>query len=138
MFASLSAIGQPAGIVRVGSDAHFDEQPFEIRNAYVLEGVPVKAHLSALLGLISSDLLSVTAYIDSETYLLLGAEFHRFDKVDATLPLWSRQPSDGNSSQMELANELFVPGDRPDLFLSLNLWPGVQKMNSGIDGSAFE
>jgi hypothetical protein len=49
MLASLSAIGQPAGIVRMGSDAHFDEQPFEIRNAYVLEGVPVKAHLSALL-----------------------------------------------------------------------------------------
>jgi hypothetical protein len=42
MLASLSAIGQPAGIVRVSSDAHFDEQPFEIRNAYVLEGVPVK------------------------------------------------------------------------------------------------
>jgi hypothetical protein len=56
ILASFNASGQPAGIVRVGNEAHFDEQPFEIRNAYVLEGVPVKAHLSAFLGLVSIDL----------------------------------------------------------------------------------
>jgi uncharacterized protein DUF1329 len=133
ILASLSAVGQPAGIVRVGSDAHFDEQPFEIRNAYVLEGVPVKTKMSVMLGLISTDFISATAYVDSETYLLLGAEFRRSDKVDATLPLWSRPSTDGNTLQMELANEFFVPGDRPDLFLSLNLWPGMQKMNSGME-----
>lgn len=139
ILASLSASGEPSGIIRVGNQAHFDEQTFEIRNAYVLEGVPVKKHISALFGLFSMDLLSATVFIDSETYLLLGAEFHRLDQVDASIPLWSRHSVDGKSVQMELSNELFVPGDKAEFFLSLNLWPGVQKVNSdNIDPSALE
>ncbi len=38
-----------------------------------------------------------------------------------------------------LSNELYVPGDRPEFFLSLNLGPGMQTLNAGhLDASTFE
>jgi hypothetical protein len=123
----------------VGNEAHFDEETFEVRNAYVLEAVPVLEHVSFLGGLISIDFLRATAYLDSETYVLLGAEFQRFDLTDASVPLWSRRAAAGGGEQLMLSNEFYVPGDRPEFLLSLNLGPGMQTLNAGrLDASTFE
>ena len=139
ILASLKAIGEPAGITRVGNEAHFDEETFEVRNAYVLEAVPVLEHVSFLGGLISIDFLRATAYLDSETYVLLGAEFQRFDLTDASVPLWSRRAAAGGGEQLMLSNEFYVPGDRPEFLLSLNLGPGTQTLNAGrLDANTFE
>ena len=74
-----------------------------------------------------------------ETYVLLGAEFQWFDLTDASVPLWSRRAAAGGGEQLVLSNELYVPGDRPEFFMSLNLGPGMQRLNAGhLDGSTFE
>lgn len=139
ILACLSATRESAGISRVGNEAHFDEEPFELRTAYVLEAVPLQQHVSILGGLISIDLLHATVYIDSETYLFLGGEFQWFDLVDASVPLWSRHVEAGEIAQLMLSNELFVPGDRPEFLLSLNIGPGMQRLNKGdLDASSFE
>ena len=139
ILASLKATGEPAGITRVGNEAHFDEETFEVRTAYVLEAVPVLEHVSFLGGLISIDFLRATAYLDSETYVLLGAEFQRFDLTDASVPLWSRRAAAGGGEQLVLSNEFYVPGDRPEFLLSLNLGPGMQTLNAGrLDANTFE
>jgi hypothetical protein len=113
--------------------------PFEVRTAYVLEAVPPQPHVSIFGGIISIDLLRTTVYLDSETYVLLGAEFQWFDLTDASVPLWSRRAAAGGGEQLILSNELFVPGDRPEFLLSLNLGPGMQSLNTGhLDASTFE
>jgi len=113
--------------------------PFEVRTAYVLEAVPLWPHISKFGGIISIDLLRATVYLDSETYVLLGAEFQWFDLTDASVPLWSRRAAAGGGEQLMLSNEFYVPGDRPEFFMSLNLGPGMQRLNAGhLDGSTFE
>ena len=139
ILASIAASGDAAGISRSGGDAHFDEMPFEVRTAYVLEAMPQKSHLSKFGGLISWDFLRATIYLDSETYVLLGAEFHWFDLTDASVALWSRRAAAGGGEQLVLSNEFYVPGDRPEFLLSLNLGPGTQTLNTGrLDASTFE
>ncbi len=45
----------------------------------------------------------------------------------------------GKIAQLVLSNELFVPGDRPEFLLSLNMGPGMQRLNEGrLDASSFE
>jgi hypothetical protein len=95
--------------------------------------------MSKFGGLISMDFLRATIYLDSETYVLLGAEFQLFDLTDASVPFWSRRAAAGGGEQLMLSNEFYVPGDRPEFFLSLNLGPGMQKLNAGrLDASTFE
>jgi len=75
-----------------------------------------------------------------ETYVLLGAEFQWFDLTDVSVPLWSRRAQLSGGEQLMLSNEFYVPGDRPEFFLSLNLLgPDMQKLNAGhLDASTFE
>jgi len=139
ILASIGASGDAGGISRFGSDAHFDEMPFEVRTAYVLEAMPQKSHLSKFGGLISWDFLRATIYLDSETYVLLGAEFQWFDLTDASVPFWSRRAAAGGGDQLMLSNEFYVPGDRPEFLLSLNLRPGTQTLNAGhLDANTFD
>lgn len=91
-----------------------------------------------------------TVYIDSETYLYLGADFtvhlntvnegpipakdykmraneSAGEATDSAVPFW--RPESGGV--FILAGDIYVPGDRPDFFLGLALEPGSQQFNTG-------
>jgi hypothetical protein len=132
LLACLDAPRESAVIARLGDTAHFDEVPVQLRSAYVLEAQPPEHVQLSFWGLGASITpLRATIYIDSESYVLLGAEFQWFDLVDASVPLWGRQAAAIGGEQLILSNEFFVPGDRAEFFLSLNIPPGVQKVNMG-------
>ncbi len=65
ILACLTADQEPAGIVQQGKSLSFSEQPFQLRNAYILEMTPK-----------SDEKLRTVVYIDTEAYVWIAAEFY--------------------------------------------------------------
>lgn len=109
-----------------GNQAKFADQQFQLRYAYALEMKPLQ-----------SSVYPTTVYIDSETYLYLGADFTRVNApagqaTDSAVPFW--RPEAGGV--FALAGDIYVPGDRPDFFLGLALERGSEQFNTGQLSSA--
>ena len=112
VLACLDAKETRSGIQRRSSSIRFGELDCEVRPAYVLEMTPSAA---------PENILPAKVYLDKETYLLLGASFYREASPDALVPIWSRQVSGSDETRMVLADDFYVPSDRPLFFLSLNM-----------------
>ena len=111
LLACLDAKGIRAGIQRQ-EGARFGHVDCEVRSAYVLEMTPRDA---------PEKILAAKVFLDKETYLFLGAQFYREATPDALVPMWNRQTSGTEETQMVLADDFYVPSDRPLFFLSLNM-----------------
>lgn len=99
MLACLTAEREPAGIVARDKAFNFTEQPFQLRNAYILEMVPK-----------NDPKLRDIVYIDSEAYVWIGAEFYSGnEKAEAAFPLWRSHPSPAGGYLFDLAGEFYVP-----------------------------
>ena len=61
------------------------------------------------------------AYIDAETFLYLNGEFFRDREPDSDVAIWSLQHSPSGENTMMLANDFYIPADRPDFVLSLDV-----------------
>jgi len=110
--ACLDASGVRAGIQRHDNNtARFGQIDCEIRPAWVLDMTP---HVAP------EGILPARLFVDKETYLFLGAEFDRVGEPETLAPLWNRQGSEGEP-HMVLTDDIYVPGDRPLFFLSLNM-----------------
>jgi hypothetical protein len=108
----LDAKEQRAAIVRRQDTARFGNLDCEIRPAYVLSMTPQPA---------PENILPAEVLLDKETYLVLGARFYRDTTPDTLVPIWSRQTSRTDDTQMVLADDFYVPSDRPLYFLSMNM-----------------
>jgi hypothetical protein len=81
------------------------EEPFELRNAYILEMTPRAAGFGNLRGLV---------FVDTEAYVWLAAEF--FDTSERTavaVPLWRSHPSPAGGNLFDLAGEFYIPTRPP-------------------------
>ncbi|MHB8384775.1 MAG: hypothetical protein ACYDC3_20870, partial [Candidatus Binataceae bacterium] len=83
------------------------EEPSEMRSAYNIEMIPVDSAYKNLTALI---------WIDTETYVWLGAEF--FESSSATevpelqeiaAPLWHTRPAPKGGELFDLAGSFYVP-----------------------------
>jgi hypothetical protein len=102
MLACVTADHEPAGIVRREKDMTFSEEPFQLRNAYILEMTP-KGNAK----------LRTVVYIDTEAFVWLGAEFFAGnEKTEAAFPFWRSSPSPSGGYVFELAGEFYVPFDQ--------------------------
>jgi hypothetical protein len=123
MLACLDAPAIGAGIADASDSAHFTHLSCEVRSAYALEMRPRDTT--------SEVILPAKVYVDSETYLYLGAEFSRDRAPDSDVPVWSRQTNAAGDTVMLLANDFYVPGDKTDFFISLNLAPNSEELDAG-------
>jgi hypothetical protein len=101
MLACLTAQHEPAGLVQKDKTLSLDAEPFQLRNAYVLE-------MTSLIP--DYENLRTLVYIDTETYVWLSAEF--FDgseRTAAAFPLWRTHPAAAGGYHFELAGELYFP-----------------------------
>lgn len=83
------------------------EEPFELRNAYILELTPKAASFGNLRGLV---------FVDTEAYVWLAAEF--FDASERTavaVPLWRSHPSPAGGNLFDLAGEFYIPSRQPPM-----------------------
>jgi hypothetical protein len=112
LLACLDANGTRVGIQRHESSTRFGRVDCEVRTVYVLEMTPRAA---------PENILPAKVFIDKETYLFLGAQFYRGAAPDDLVPLWNRQSSDTEETRVVLADDFYVPGDRPLFLLSLNM-----------------
>ena len=112
LLACLDANGTRVGIRRSENATRFGHVDCEIRSAYVIEMTPRAA---------AENILPARLFLDKETYIFLGAEFFRGAAPDSLAPLWSRRTSGTEETQMVLADDFYVPGDRPLFLLSLNM-----------------
>jgi len=111
LLACLSASGVPAGIRDSGNGLALSEEPFEPRNAYILEMAPRLGGMESLRTII---------YIDSEIYVWLAAEFYDSGGLTASaIPLWKMRPSSEGGSVFELAGSFYVPQRNEGIFRSL-------------------
>ncbi len=111
LLACMNAGGTRVGIRRSEHASRFGDVDCEVRPAYVLKMTGLPA---------SEKILPAKLYVDKETYVFLGAEFDRAGVSDALAPLW-RRTSRGDDSEIVLADDFYVPGDRPLFLLSLNM-----------------
>jgi hypothetical protein len=104
ILACLTADHATAGIVQRGQSFAFDEQPFQIRNAYILEMTPkVSGHEN----------MRTLVFIDSEAYVWLGAEFFAGnEQTESAFPLWRSHPSSSGGYLFDLAGEFYLPLDQ--------------------------
>jgi hypothetical protein len=101
VLACLTTEHEPAGLVQRDNSLHFAEEPFQLRNAYILEMTPK-----------SDNELRTIVYVDSESYLWLGAEF--FDgngQTEEAFPFWRSHRSPSGGYLFDLAGEFYVPLD---------------------------
>ena len=75
--------------------------------------------------------LTARAYIDAETFLYLSGEFFRDGEPDSDVAIWSLQHTQSGENTMVLANDFYVPTDRPNFVLSL----GVDSSKLVLDGN---
>jgi len=83
------------------------EEPFEMRSAYIIEMIPTDDNYMNLRTLI---------WIDSETYIWLGAEFFESNArsevaelQEVAAPLWRIRPAAEGGSLFDLAGSFYVP-----------------------------
>jgi Protein of unknown function (DUF1329) len=101
MLACLTAEHEPAGLVQGDKTLSLDQEPFQLRTAYVLE-------MTSLIP--DYENLRMLVYIDTEAYVWLSAEF--FDgseRTAASFPLWRTHPAASGGYHFELAGELYFP-----------------------------
>lgn len=118
ILACLTANEEPAGFV--GRDAAessdlltgadgiaLGEEPFEMRSAYIIEMVPSDSNYSNLRALV---------WIDTETYVWLGAEFFESNiktqlpaLQEVAVPLWRTRPAPEGGSLFVLAGSFYMP-----------------------------
>jgi Protein of unknown function (DUF1329) len=101
MLACLTAEHEPAGLMQNDKTFSLDAEPFQLRNAYVLE-------MTSLIP--DYENLRMLVYIDTEAYVWLSAEF--FDgseRTAAAFPLWHTHPAATGGYHFELAGELYFP-----------------------------
>jgi len=104
LLACLTASEEPAGLRPDENGFSISEQPFELRNAYILEMRPKAADGGNLRTLV---------FIDTEAYLWLAAEFFDGNERTATaIPLWRAHPSPAGGNLFDLAGEFYVPGQQ--------------------------
>jgi hypothetical protein len=102
MMACLTADHEPTGIAQGDKSLTFTEQPFQLRNAYILEMTPK-----------ADEQLRTIVYIDTEAYVWIGAEFFlRNEKTEAAFPFWRSHPSPSGGNLFDLAGEFYVPFDQ--------------------------
>ncbi|MGO9450753.1 MAG: DUF1329 domain-containing protein [Candidatus Binataceae bacterium] len=119
MLACLTADQEPAGIVQHDKTLSFTEEPFQLRNAYIIEMIPK-----------SDQKLRTVVYIDTEAYVWIGAEFFaRNEETEVAFPFWRSYPSSSGGYLFDLAGEFYVPLDQltsPHLpFVHANTAPGL-------------
>ena len=111
MLACLTAEHEPAGLVQNGNTLSLDTEPFQLRNAYVLEMTSLIPDVDPRnFAVVGSENLRILVYIDTESYVWLSAEF--FDdseKTAAAFPLWRTHPAASGGYHFELAGELYFP-----------------------------
>ena len=88
----------------------FEQVTCEPRRAYVLDMTPVKS---------APDLLRARVYIDTESFTYLGGEVYRDSNPDLSAAVWAKSPE--NPEALVVADDLYVPDDRPGTFLLLDL-----------------
>ena len=102
MLACLTAEHEPAGFIQGDKALTFSEEPFQLRNAYILEMTPK-----------SNQKLRMIVYVDTEAYVWLGAEFFAGnERTEAAFPFWLSRPSASGGYTFELAGEFYVPFDQ--------------------------
>jgi len=100
LLACLTASHEPAGLVAGEGGLKMSVEPFELRNAYILEMTP-KGLAQNLRSLV---------YVDAEAYVWLAAEFFEGnERTAAAIPLWRSHPSSGGGNLFDLAGEFYVP-----------------------------
>jgi hypothetical protein len=112
--------------VSVPSDgfARFAQLDCEVRQTYVLDMRPRFRTPEGIL--------NARAYIDAETFVYLSGEFYRDREPDSSVAIWSVAHSPSGDDSMMLVNDLYVPADRRDFLLSLD----VDSTKLEIDGNA--
>jgi hypothetical protein len=120
--ACLDAKAVGAGVESETASARFSPLNCQVRDAYVVEMRPIDPT--------SEQILPAKVFVDSETYLYLGAEFVHGTAPDADVPVWSRKTTAGEATTMVLANDFYVPGDKDNFLIALNLTPGSENINA--------
>ncbi len=103
--------GGSGAIERDESDLRFGQISCEPRRVFVVDMAPRKS---------VSDLLRARVYIDSETFVYLGGEIFRDRNPDFSAAIWARGGA-SNGTLLILADDLYVPDDRPGTFLWLDM-----------------
>ncbi len=128
ILACMSASTEPAGIVSTGDGYRLDQQPFELRRAYMLEMTARKADLEE----------RTIIFIDSEIYVWLAAEFYEHgERVATAIPLWRTHPSPEGGNLFDLAGSFYFPSRGRELFRSVVPAHSsfAQKINTGAVSS---
>jgi hypothetical protein len=129
LLACVDAEDPGSGLKGNGDSARFAELNCQLRQAYALDMRPrVRT---------SDGIIPAKIFVDTETYLYLGAEFSRDNMPDFDVPLWSRQATPDGDTLMVLANDFYIPGDKSDFFLSLNLMPGSLALGDQVPENLF-
>ncbi len=116
-------------ISRIDSSSRFGEESCQLRQAYAVQMTPRSPG--------PENIVRAIVFIDAETYLYLGGEFFRDDKPDLAVPFWQRGGSDGGAATAILADDLYVPADRPNFILSLSLDNATEKLDSELSENLF-
>lgn len=107
LLACLTANDEPAGLVPGDIAMKMGEEPFELRNAYILEMTPKTQTYGDLRTLV---------YVDTEAYLWIGAEFFAGnERTGSAIPLWRSHPSTEGGNLFDLAGEFYVPDRQPPI-----------------------
>ena len=103
-----------SGVIDFDGTARFGQIDCQVRQAFVLDLEPRDSTPERTL--------SVQVYIDAETYLYLNGEFFRdrTEKPDANVAIWSIDKSPDGLVSVVLANDLYIPGDRPNFLVALD------------------
>src|SRR5208282_1630592 len=97
----------PEELLTGGETLAMGEEPFEMRSAYIIEMIPTDPNYASLRTLV---------WIDTETYVWLGAEFFESDMKTETpelqevaVPLWRTRPAPEGGNLFDLAGSFYVP-----------------------------
>ena len=111
ILACLAASDEPAGIKLSSDSIALGEEPFEPRNAYILEMTPLSPEALARRTIV---------YVDSEIYVWLAAEFYDLSELTAVaMPLWRMHPSPEGGNLFDLAGNFYHPAGNASFFRSL-------------------
>jgi len=113
MLACIEPRASSAGLIDGERSSRFAQLDCEIRQTYVLYLRPRFQTPERIL--------SARAYIDAETFLYLSGEFFRDREPDSDVAVWSLQHTQSGENTMVLANDFYIPADRPDFVLSLDV-----------------
>jgi hypothetical protein len=123
MLACIEPRASSAGLIDGENSSRFAQLDCEIRQTYVLDLRPRFQTPERVL--------SARAYIDAETFLYLSGEFSRDREPDSDVAIWSLQHSPTGESARMLANDFYIPADRPNFVLSLD----VESAKLVLDGN---